>query len=387
MIYLDHAATTPVYPAALEAAWPFLTGEFGNASSTHELGHRASVALEHARSGVARLIGARPTELIFTSGGTESDNLGVIGLALANPRGKHIVSARTEHEAVLESISFLERVHGFEVTWLPLGLFGQINTNELRDALRTDTTLVTLMMSNNEIGTRHAVAEIANLAHEVGALMHTDAVQALGWLPIDVAELGVDALSISGHKVGAPKGVGALYLRSGTAIEPVLHGGGQEFDARSGTENVAWAVAFAAALELLSASAKRGETSAERTAELRDAFITDVLNTIPRAKLTGPASVGSTHRSPAIASFVFDGVSGEAVLLQLEERGVIVSSGSACAAGSDDPSHVLLACGYSPELAQTSVRFSLGHHTTAEDLAQAASALRASVDAVSGLGS
>jgi cysteine desulfurase len=322
--------------------------------------------------------------LIFTSGGTESDNLGVIGLALANPRGKHIVSAKTEHEAVLESIAFLERVHGFEVTWLPLGRFGQINTSDVRDALRADTTLVTLMMSNNEIGTRHPVADVANLAHEVGALMHTDAVQALGWLPIDLAELGVDALSISGHKVGAPKGVGALFLRSGTAIEPVLHGGGQEFDARSGTENVAWAVALATALELLSTSAERGETSIERTIELRDAFITDVLNTIPRAKLTGPATVDINHRSPAIASFVIEGVSGEAVLLQLEERGVVVSSGSACAAGSDDPSHVLLACGYSPELAQTSVRFSLSHHTTAEDLAAAASSLRASVRALAG---
>lgn len=385
MIYLDHAATTPVLPAALEAAWPYLTGEFGNASSTHELGHRASAALEDARARVARFIGARPSEVVFTSGGTESDNLAVIGLALANPRGKHIISAKTEHEAVLESIAFLERVHGFEVTWLTVGTFGQISLAELRAALRTDTTLVTLMLSNNEIGTRHPLAEIATAAHEVGALVHTDAVQALGWLPLDVAELGIDALSISGHKVGAPKGVGSLYLRSGTSIEPLIHGGGQEFEVRSGTENVAWAVAFATALDALPKPVELVETI-ETIAAMRDAFITDVLNTIPRAKLTGLATTGSTHRSPAIASFVFEGVSGEAVLLQLEERGVIVSSGSACAAGRDEPSHVLLACGYGPELAQTSVRFSLSHHTSAEELAEAASALRASIEALTGQG-
>ena len=286
---------------------------------------------------------------------------------------------------MLESIAFLERVHGFEVTWLTVGTFGQISLAELRAALRADTTLVTLMLSNNEIGTRHPLTEITTAAHEVGALVHTDAVQALGWLPLDVAELGIDALSITGHKVGAPKGVGALYLRSGTSIEPLIHGGGQEFEVRSGTENVAWAVAFATALDALPKPVELVETT-ETIAAMRDAFITDVLNTIPRAKLTGPATTGSTHRSPAIASFVFEGVSGEAVLLQLEERGVIVSSGSACAAGRDDPSHVLLACGYAPDLAQTSVRFSLSHHTSAEELAEATSALRASIEALTGQG-
>ncbi len=378
MIYLDHAATTPVYPVALEAAWPYLTGEFGNASSTHELGHRASVALENARTRVAHFLGARSSEVVFTSGGTESDNLGVIGLALANPRGKHIVSAKTEHEAVLESFAFLERVHGFEVTWLSVGSFGQISAADFEAALRPDTTLVTLMLANNEIGTRQPIAEFAQLAHDVGALVHTDAVQAAGWIEIDVNALGVDALTISGHKLGAPKGVGALYLRSGVALEPILHGGGQEFGERSGTENVAWAVALATAIDSLGAGDEIAARAAQ-VSELRDAFITDVLNTVDRAKLTGPPTVGTTHRSPAIASFVFEGVSGEAVLLQLEERGVIVSSGSACAAGRDDPSHVLLACGLAPELAQTSVRFSLSRHTTAEELAQAAQALRASV--------
>ena len=382
MIYLDRAATTPVYPAALEAAWPYLTGDFGNASSTHELGHRASVALEDARSRVAACVGARASEVTFTSGGTESDNLGVIGLALAHPRGKHIISARTEHEAVLESVADLERGHGFETTWVPVGMFGEIAITDVHSALRDDTTLITLMMVNNEIGTRHPIEQFARLAHDAGALIHTDAVQALGWFDIDVNELNVDALSISGHKVGAPKGIGAFYLRSGVSIEPLIHGGGQEFGLRSGTENVAWAVAFATALDARRDFDKLNTVDA--TVAMRDAFISDVLNTIPRARLTGPATAGLAHRSPAIASFVFEGISGEAVLLQLEERGVIVSSGSACAAGRDEPSHVLLACGLPPELAQTSVRFSLSHHTMAEELAQAASALRASVSALTG---
>ena len=378
MIYLDHAATTPVLPAALEAAWPYLTGEFGNASSTHELGARASTALEDARARVAAFIGARPTEVTFTSGGTEGDNLGVIGLALANPRGKHIVSAKTEHEAVIESIAFLERVHGFEVTWVPVARDGSIEPSAVTAALRPDTALVTLMLANNEIGTIHPVAHFAELAHGVGALFHTDAVQAIGWMPANVGDLGVDALSFSGHKMGAPKGVGAYYLRSGVAVEPLLHGGGQEFDVRSGTENVAWAVALATAVGAL-----EPQVEPESTRGIRDAFITKVLATVPRAALTGPTG---DMRSPAIASFVFAGISGEAVLLQLEEHGVVVSSGSACAAGRDDPSHVLLACGYAPELAQTSVRFSLTHHTTAEELERATEALRASVEAVSSLG-
>lgn len=390
MIYLDHAATTPVLPAALEAAWPFLTGEFGNASSTHEMGHRASVALEDARARVARFLGARPSEVIFTSGGTEADNLGVIGLALANPRGRHIVSAKTEHEAVLASLGYLERVHGFEISWLPVGAFGQIKVADLREALHPDTTLVTLMHTNNEVGTRHPIAEITSAAHDVGALVHTDAVQAAGWFDLDVSALGVDALSISGHKLGAPKGVGALFVRSGVALEPVIHGGGQEFGMRSGTENVAWAVALATAVDALGPlDTDFDELNGHHhdhnpVADLRDAFISDVLNTIPRARLTGAPTTGDKHRSPAIASFVFEGVSGEAVLVQLEERGVVVSSGSACAAGSDEPSHVLLACGLAPELAQTSVRFSLGRHTKAEDLAEAATALRASVAAITG---
>jgi cysteine desulfurase len=377
-IYLDNAATTPVHPAALNAAWPFLTNEFGNASSTHELGEHAAAALADARTRVANTLGARSGEIVFTSGGTEGDNLAIVGLALANPRGEHIVSARTEHEAVLASLEYLERVHGFEVTWLAVAQDASLNPADLNTALRDDTTLVTLMMANNEVGTLHPIRELAERAHSRGALMHTDAVQAIGWMPVDVRELGVDALTLSGHKIGAPKGSAAVFVRSGLAIEPLLHGGGQEGERRSGTENVAWAVALATALELLPES----DTEGPRVAQLRDEFIDHVLSTVPEARLTGSAQ----GRLASIASFTLAGVGGEAILLELERRGVIVSSGSACAAGRDDPSHVLMACGFSEDEARTSVRFSLSHSTTADDLARAARALSESVAAVSGLG-
>lgn len=369
MIYLDHSATTPVNPAALQAAWPWLTSEFGNPSSTHELGNRAAVAMTDARNRVAKFFNVRDSEVIFTSGGTESDNLAIIGLALQNPRGKHIVSARTEHEAVLAAIDFLERTHGFETTWVELDEFGQLL--DFESALRSDTTLVSLMLANNEIGTVHDITALAAATHKVGALFHTDAVQAVGWFDLDMKKLGVDALSISGHKFGAPKGSGVLVLLNSARTEPLIHGGGQENGLRSGTENVAWAVAVANALGALAATAPE----AERVSKLRDEFIQTVLATVPNAKLTGHPMT----RSPNIASFTLEGVSGEAVLLELERRGVIVSSGSACAAGSDEPSHVLLAIGLQPAVAQTSVRFSFSHDTTHEQLEQAADALAESV--------
>jgi len=373
MIYLDNAATTPVRTEALQAAWPWLTNDFGNPSSTHELGNRASNALDGARERVAHWFGARGSEIIFTSGGTESDNLGIIGLALANPRGKHLVSAKTEHEAVLAAIGHLERVHGFEVTWLDLDDLGSIvdGVNGLVKALRADSTLVSLMVGNNEIGTIHPIAELAEAAHSVGALFHTDAVQAVGWVDLNVESLGVDALSISGHKFGAPKGSGALYLRGRTKLEPLIHGGGQEQDLRSGTENVAWAVALATALELLPPV----EAEARRVAALRDTFILQVLEAAPNALPTGHP----TARLASIASFCFVGVSGESVLVELESRGIICSSGSACAAGSDEPSHVLVAIGVEPEVAQSAVRFSLSHETTEQALETAVVALSESL--------
>jgi cysteine desulfurase len=366
MIYLDHAATTPVNPEALKAAWPWLTTEYGNASSHHELGYRASSALEDARMRVARKLNCRTSEVTFTSGGTESDNLGVIGLALANPRGKHIVTAPTEHNAVLESVDYLRRMHGFEITYLPVDSQGNVTPADLHEALRSDTTLVTLMAANNEVGTVHDLATFVPIVHNCGALFHTDAVQIAGWRTMDVAALGVDALSISGHKFGAPKGSGVLFSRGRLALEPVIHGGGQEFGRRSGTENVAWAIALATALESVSID------GADRVALLRDDFIADVLAINPKIALTG----NPQDRLPNIASFVVEGVSGESMLLALEERGIICSSGSACAAGSDKPSHVLTAMGFAPDLALSALRFSLGHETAAEDLSRASDALR-----------
>lgn len=382
MIYLDNAATTPVLPAALEAAWPYLTSDFGNPSSTHELGLRALTALEDARGRCATWLGCPTSDIVFTSGGTEGDNLAISGLALANPKGKHIISACTEHEAVLETVLFLERVHGFDITWLSVDRQGNISLDELRNSLRPDTTLVSLMLTNNEIGTVHPLSEVIEAAHNVGAFVHTDAVQAAGWCDVRVGQEGtlvreVDALTLSGHKLGAPKGSGLTYIRGRLAIEPLVHGGGQEFERRSGTENVAWAVALATALENLPDPV----LIAQDACVLRDGFISDVLKRIPAAELTG----NPENRHPGIASFTCAGVNGETLLLELEQRGIVVSSGSACAAGSDDPSHVLIACGIPADIAQTSVRFSLSHATTAEELAQAAAAFSDAVAGVSGL--
>lgn len=370
MIYLDSAATTATRRDVLEAMWPYLTGEFGNPSSHHELGEAAAAALADARQRVARWLGCRPTEVIFTSGGTEADNLAIKGIALANPRGRHIVTSAIEHEAVLESCAYLTRFHGFEVTVLPVDGEGVVHPESLAVALRDDTTLVTIMFANNEVGAIQPIAELARLAHAAGARFHTDAVQAAGSLELDVTRLGVDALSISGHKLGAPKGIGALYLRGRVPIEPLLHGGGQERNRRSGTENVAAAVGLATAL----AAARPPVDPA-----VRDAFVRDVLEAIPGALLTGPRE----GRLASNASFCFPGTSGEAILLELGRRGVLCSSGSACAAGRDEPSHVLLAMGIEPEVAQTAVRFSLDPETTpdelrtvARDLAEAHSAVR-----------
>jgi cysteine desulfurase len=313
---------------------------------------------------------------VFTSGGTEGDNLAIKGLALANPRGRHLISARTEHEAVLEALDYLERQHGFEITWLPIASDGSIAVSDLSSALRADTTLVTLMLGNNEVGTIHPIASFAAAAHEVGALFHTDAVQCVGWVDCRVSTLGVDALTLSGHKFGAPKGSGVTFIRAKFGVEPLIHGGGQEAERRSGTENVAWAVALASALELQPWPNK----GASEIAEIRDTFVSAVLKAMPCAIATGSMK----SHLPNIASFCFEGLSGEAILLELERRSVIVSSGSACAAGSDEPSHVLTAMGFAAELAQTAVRFSLSHQTTDAELDSALEALVESVAAVGG---
>ena len=380
MIYLDAAATTPVRREALEAMWPYLTGSFGNASSHHSLGDEAGRALSSARARVAAAIGARAGEIIFTSGGTEADNLAIKGLAVASPRGFHIVTTSIEHEAVLASCEYLQRHHGFEITYVPVSTEGLVRLPDFAAALRPDTTLCTVMLANNEIGSIQPVAELAAAARHHGIPFHTDAVQACGYLPMQVAELGADAISLSGHKFGAPKGIGALFLRSRFAVEPVLHGGGQERGRRSGTENVAGAVAMATALEL---SQIEVELKAQRLRGMRDLLIEGVLSRGQGALLTGHP----TQRLPNNASFCFPGTSGEAVLLQLEERGILCSSGSACAAGSDEPSHVLIALGYSREIAQTAVRFTLTEDTTAEQIEEVVLRVAEAVTAVGALGS
>ncbi|PRY68124.1 cysteine desulfurase [Glaciihabitans tibetensis] len=379
MIYLDSAATTAVRREVLEAMWPYLTESFGNPSSHHTVGETAALALADARATVAAWLGCRPAEVVFTSGGTEADNLAIKGIALGNPRGRHLVISSIEHAAVSESADYLRRLHGFEVTTLEVDGDGLVDPGALAAALRADTTLVSVMYANNEVGTVQPVAELAAIAHERGVPFHTDAVQAAGWLDLSVTELGVDALSLSGHKLGAPKGIGALFVRGRLPLEPVLHGGGQERERRSGTENVAGAVALAAAIRL-------GDTYRERNAAAatiaRDGFVAAVLATVASARLTGHP----TRRLPATASFVFPGTSGESVLLELERRGVVSSSGSACAAGSDEASPVLLALGLSAEVAQTAVRFSWSPDVTSDQLREVAVAVAAAVTEVGSLG-
>lgn len=377
MLYLDNAATTPVRPEVLEAMMPFLTHWFGNPSSHHTVGEAAAGALADARVRVARVLGMRASDVIFTSGGTEANNLAVKGIAIAAHAGRsarRVITTPIEHESILESAAYLARVHGFEVAHVPVDHLGRVHPDAVADALDTDTALVTLGYANNEVGTVQDVAAIAAVGRERGVPVHVDAVQAAGWLPLNIAELGVDALSLAGHKLGAPKGTGVLAVRGRVPLEPLLHGGGQERGRRSGTEDVAGAVGFATALEL--AEAERAE-SAARVAALRDRFITRILSTVPSAQLTGDP----VHRLPGTASFTFAGTSGEAVLLELERRGIVSSSGSACAAGSDEPSHVLLAMGLSPELALTAVRFTFPH-ALGEPLDTVADAVAASVLAV-----
>ncbi|WP_258802529.1 cysteine desulfurase family protein [Pseudarthrobacter sp. NS4] len=383
MIFLDAAATTPVRREVLDAMWPYLTGEFGNPSSHHSLGESAARALADARASAAAVLGCRPGEVTFTSGGTEADNLAVKGVALArqaaDPKLNRVVISAVEHPAVEESARYLERFHGFTVDVVPVDSTAQVTPEALAEVLRPETALVSVMYANNEVGTIQPIARLAAVARERGIAFHTDAVQAAGWLPLDTKSLGVDAMSISGHKLGAPKGCGLLYVRSRVRLEPVIHGGGQERGRRSGTENVAGAVGLATALAL--AQARQRDQQA-RVAALRDTFISTVLSTVPGAILTGhPAD-----RLPSVASFCFPGTSGESVLLELERQGVVCSSGSACAAGSDAPSPVLTALGIPAEVAQTAVRFSFDTSVTNEDLESAARAVTTAVASVRTLG-
>ena len=379
MFYLDRAATTPVRREVLEAMWPYLTGVFGNPSSTHGVGDEAARGLTAARTAVAGVLGCRPAEVVFTTGGTEGANTAIKGIALAAPRGRHVVTSAIEHEAVLESCAYLARFHDFDVTVLPVGSDGRVDPAALRAALRADTTLVSIAHADNEIGTVQDVPALAAVAHEVGARFHTDAVQSAPWLPIGLGALGVDALSLSGHKLGAPKGTGVLAVRSGVPLEPLLHGGGQERGRRSGTEDVAGAVAVATALGLAAETVRSGEGTATT---VRDAVLDGVLAAVPGAFVTGSRE----HRLPGHASFCFPGVNGETVLLELEQRDVVSSSGSACAAGSTEASHVLTALGIPEDVARTALRLTFDAALTSDDVPVVVGAVADAVATVRALG-
>lgn len=379
MLYLDHAATSPVRPEVLDAMRPYLTGTFGNPSSHHTYGEAAASALDDARSRVARVLGMRAGDVVFTAGGTEANNLAVKGIvlaALADGR-RHLVISPIEHESIVESAGYLRRFHDVEVTAAAVDAHGRLSAASLRAVVRRDTALVALGHANNEIGTVQDVASLAEVTRAAGVPLHVDAVQSAGWLPL--TGLGADAIAIAGHKLGAPKGIGALAVHGRVPLEPLLHGGGQERGRRSGTENVAGAVGLAVALEL--AEAER-DTVSPLVGATTQRFIAAVLAAVPQATLTGDP----IRRLPGTASFTFAGVSGEAVLLELERRGVVSSSGSACAAGSDEPSHVLLSCGIAPSVAQSSVRFTFSHAPLPDDLPDRLAALVAeSVRAVIGV--
>ena len=366
-VYLDHAGTTPLDSKVLEAMVPYFTQHFGNPSSLHSVGQEARYALDEARERVAGVLNCRPREIVFTAGGTESDNAAIHGVATAlHETGNHIVTSSVEHHAVLHACQYLES-QGFEVTYLSVDADGMVQPEAVYNAINERTTLVTIMYGNNEVGTINPISEIAKSvnkrAEELSRtiVFHTDAVQAAGYLSLDVAELGVDLLSLSGHKFHGPKGTGVLYMKRGSPYLPLIHGGGQERDRRSGTENIPGIIGLSLALE--AADTVREETS-QRCAALRDRIIDSVLQQIPGSRLNGHA----TQRLPNNANFSFTGVEGEPILLGLDMARIAASSGSACSSGSLEPSHVLLALGQSAEIARGSLRLTLGRDNTEDEV-------------------
>jgi len=359
--YFDHNATTPVSPEVFEAMAPLLREDFGNASSIHYYGQRAKQHLETARRQMAELIHAQAQEIVFLSGGTEADNLALFGVVRNSPRpARHVITTAIEHPAVLGACAQLER-EGVEVTRVPVGPEGIVDPGDIRRALRPSTVLISVMHANNELGTVQPIAEIAGIAHEAGAVSHSDGVQALGKIPVDVEALGVDLYSITGHKVYAPKGEGALFVRKGTAIGSIQFGGHHERDRRPGTENVPGAVAFGAAAAWL---IENGQAEAARLQGLRDRMEAAILGRVPGASVNG----GGAPRTPNTSSICFDGIRGEALVIALDLRGFAVSSGAACSSGAVEPSHVLTAIGLSADRARGTIRFSLGRLNTAEQV-------------------
>ena len=361
MVYVDNAATTPLKPEVLKAMMPYLTDNYGNASSIYKIGRDAKKAINDARDTIANVIGANSNEIYFTGSGSESDNWAIKGTAQANKgKGTHVITSSIEHHAVSHCFEYLER-NGFSVTYLPVDADGLINPADLEKAIKDDTILVSIMMANNEIGTIQPISELARIAKSKGILFHTDAVQACGHIKVDVSELGVDLLTISAHKFGGPKGVGMLYIRKGTKIQNLIHGGAQESGKRASTENTPGIIGLAEALSL--ANANMDENALKMTS-LRDDYIKKVMEKIPYCRLNGHR----TMRLPGNANISFEFIEGEALLLMLDMKGIAASSGSACTSGSLDPSHVLLAIGLIHEIAHGSLRVSFSEDNTPEEV-------------------
>ncbi|MEE8413205.1 MAG: cysteine desulfurase NifS [Dehalococcoidales bacterium] len=360
-VYLDYAATTPTDPEVVKAMLPYFTDSFGNPSSIYSYGQENKGAIEEARTKVARLIGARDEEIVFTSGGTEADNAALQGVAFANEsKGNHIITSSIEHHAVIETCEFLEK-RGFTTSYLGVDKYGLVDPDDVRKAITKETILISVMQANNEVGTIEPIAEIARVAKEAGVYFHTDAVQAVGHIPVDVNELGVDLLSISAHKLCGPKGVGALYIRKGTRLTPFMHGGGQENRRRASTENVPGIVGFSRAAELALLELNQ---EPERLTNLRERLIKGLTERIEHIHLNGHPK----ERLPNNVNISFEYIEGESMILNLDLQGICVSSGSACTSGSLEPSHVCLAMGLPPEQAHGSLRLTLGRWTKEEDI-------------------
>lgn len=360
-IYMDNAATTKPRKEVIDKMLPFITENYGNPSSIYKIARENKNAVDEARDNIAKAINANTNEIYFTAGGSESDNWCLKGIADSySGKGKHIITTAIEHHAILHACEYLES-KGFEVTYLPVDEYGIISMEDLKNAIREDTILISVMFANNEIGSIQPIAEIGKLAHEKGIVFHTDAVQALGHVPIDVEEMNIDLLSASGHKLYGPKGIGMLYIRKGIKIKPLIHGGAQERNRRAGTENVPGIVGFGEACRLAN---EELDKESKRLIALRDKLINGILTAIPHSRLNGHP----TKRLPGNVNISFEFIEGESMLLLLDMKGVCASSGSACTSGSLDPSHVLLAIGLPHEKAHGSLRLTLGHFNTEEEV-------------------
>jgi cysteine desulfurase len=357
-VYFDNNASTPVLPEVFDAMRPYFGERFGNASSIHHHGQDTRAAVERARESVATLVGSRPSEIVFTSGGTEGDNLAIFGLARS---GDHVISSTIEHHAVLNACKHLEQM-GCEVTYVPVDGRGQVDPGDVRRAVRTNTRLITIMMANNETGVLQPVEEIGKIAAEADVYFHTDGVQAAGKVPVDVNRIGCDLLSISGHKMHAPQGVGALYVRKGTLLQPMLYGGRHERSRRAGTENVPGIVALGKAVELAIETFRRGDD--HTMAASRDRIQQTILDKVEATGLNGEGA----PRVPNTTNIYFDYIEGEALVIALDLKGLAVSTGAACSSGAIEPSHVLTAMGLRPDRARASIRFSLGKQNTPEEI-------------------